>query len=582
MQKFRIVPVCLVLTCLVLAFLAVCDRIDDLEAENSAPEILLFSREPGHYDWGETVTMFVVAIDADNDSLLFRWDIAGGSPTSSRNDTILWTAPDQDGDIIAMVWVSDRIDSVFSADTLSVYANPQLTVTPDLLDFGSSTDTLMLRLGNSGTGRLSFTLEKNADWLELSLSEGVLRGQADADQSGGTEATQEDITAVAKRSGLAPGTYEDDIRIRTDTDSITMVHIQMAVSDDALKVSTFTLDFGRETSELTFTMTNDGTQPVLWEAAGSGNWITVVPDTGTITDTQDISVRVTRDSSLFADLYTGSVDITSTGGDASVEVRMEVPESVTARKFRDDFSGDLSGWSAGEYGDAWIDNDVLHLTCSNSGYYGSLYHEFESTVQATYVIECAAAMPETVPDEAQFTIILITDDTGMPAIPYLRFVVSPGQTENWSLQAFLVTDVSAGWYYLSDLSHGYSEWLDDAFGSWQDISWEIDDQSDIHIDFGNENGEFFTSSELTDLENLFQQEISTGLVRFGFQATYDLDMMFDNVTVVAGTAGGGGRNAKPVFLRSRKGYPGRVAESSPEEKMTQIQTIREALGSIRK
>lgn len=80
---------------------------------------------------------------------------------------------------------------------------PTLSISSGLLDFGSTTDTLPLVLGNSGGGGLTVTdLLPSAAWITLDAS---------AVPTGGLGT----YSVLVNRIGLSPGTYAETLRITT-------------------------------------------------------------------------------------------------------------------------------------------------------------------------------------------------------------------------------------------------------------------------------------------------------------------------------------------------------------------------------
>jgi alpha-tubulin suppressor-like RCC1 family protein len=100
-----------------------------------------------------------------------------------------------------------------------------------------------------------------------------------------------------------------------------------------LSLSTTTLDFGEMQFTKTFDIENSGNDTLTWSAAASttdgGDWIEVTPAGGTTApDNTDAVTLVVSRSGLSEDTYTGTVSITSDGGDATVTVTMSVPSAA--------------------------------------------------------------------------------------------------------------------------------------------------------------------------------------------------------------------------------------------------------------
>ncbi|MCD6220330.1 hypothetical protein J7K43_08120, partial [Candidatus Calescamantes bacterium] len=97
-----------------------------------------------------------------------------------------------------------------------------------------------------------------------------------------------------------------------------------------LDVDPTSLNFGTTETEMTFDITNKGTGELNWNIGdpaynqGDG-WITSInPTSGsTTTETDTVTVTVSREG-LPVGVYTAQIPVTSNGGDANVDVRMEV------------------------------------------------------------------------------------------------------------------------------------------------------------------------------------------------------------------------------------------------------------------
>lgn len=90
----------------------------------------------------------------------------------------------------------------------------------------------------------------------------------------------------------------------------------------ALDVSNTSLDFGAAKTHLTFKLVNSGSGSMNWSITDDRSWLSVKPFGGkTSQDTILIIVEVDR-SNLTPNKYTGTVKITSDGGDTAIAVTM--------------------------------------------------------------------------------------------------------------------------------------------------------------------------------------------------------------------------------------------------------------------
>ena len=104
----------------------------------------------------------------------------------------------------------------------------------------------------------------------------------------------------------------------------------MESNSPELTESPATLDLGLESESMIFTVTNSGNAVLDWQAASlpEQTWITSCsPSTGSLDadETQQISVTVDRNVVADGD-YQGTIEVSSNGGAATVEVKMVVTQ----------------------------------------------------------------------------------------------------------------------------------------------------------------------------------------------------------------------------------------------------------------
>jgi len=116
--------------------------------------------------------------------------------------------------------------------------------------------------------------------------------------------------------------------------------------DPELKVEPNELDFGTEATQKEFTIQNvgdddgifkSGVKTLEYDIATNDSWISSNPTSGESDGGKDyITVTIDR-TSLIIGNNTGEIDITSNGGNATVNVKAEKEKTVTGR-WRNDFS----------------------------------------------------------------------------------------------------------------------------------------------------------------------------------------------------------------------------------------------------
>ena len=118
-------------------------------------------------------------------------------------------------------------------------------------------------------------------------------------------------------------TGNDDYEVN-DIINITFDTSSTPPSPATLAVNPNTLDFGIENSQLSFTITNSGTEPLIWSLSLSQNWLSATPTTGQISNsTQTVIINVDR-TGLTPTSYSGIINIDSNAGVQTVNVSMIV------------------------------------------------------------------------------------------------------------------------------------------------------------------------------------------------------------------------------------------------------------------
>ncbi|MBC8185658.1 BACON domain-containing protein, partial [candidate division KSB1 bacterium] len=202
--------------------------------------------------------------------------------------------------------------------TVSVSASkevPDLSVSPQSLDFGSSETDKSFFIMNSGTGTLTWNVSDDKDWITVNPA------------SGSTSFETDQLNVTVDRANLAAGIHTGTITVTSNGGTETIsVTASKEVPD--LFVSTTSLDFGSSVTNGSFNITNRGSGTLTWSVGADRTWINVDPaDGSTTTETDPVSVTVDL-SSLGAGTYTGTITVTSNGGTATISVTAskEVPD----------------------------------------------------------------------------------------------------------------------------------------------------------------------------------------------------------------------------------------------------------------
>jgi hypothetical protein len=114
---------------------------------NNPPEIIEVTVEPSTIMIGESCTISVLAIDEDDDTLTYSYDVNDGIITGFGS-TVIWNAPGYQGTFEISVTVSDNIDEIEENITVEVKANAppfldNIKISPDAI-YNSGDETILI------------------------------------------------------------------------------------------------------------------------------------------------------------------------------------------------------------------------------------------------------------------------------------------------------------------------------------------------------------------------------------------------------------------------------------------------------
>jgi uncharacterized membrane protein len=226
-----------------------------------------------------------------------------------------------------------------SASLQFTVTSSQLVVNPTALNFGSvevgRTVKLLVTVNNLGGASLHWTATvegSHTNWLTLSKNSGVL----------GTNGANETVIVTANTNGLTVGSHYATLHFHSNNGDVLIIANIHVVSvgqigqHAILNVSQQSLDFGQlqegQSAQKSVSIANLGNLPLQWQASvdtASANWLSLSTNKGTVQQgavPQTVQVNVDT-SGLAAGSYSGTVNITSNGGNAQVKVRLVVKAS---------------------------------------------------------------------------------------------------------------------------------------------------------------------------------------------------------------------------------------------------------------
>ena len=193
---------------------------------------------------------------------------------------------------------------------------PELTVSNNSLNFGSSSTSLTFNVINSGIETLTYNMIYTANWLSVNPTSGSATSETDV------------MTVTVDRAGLAYGNYFETITVASNANSAT-IDVMMIVADPSnpqLSAYPSTIDFGTNSTEETFNITNSGSGMLTWNITDDKSWISVNPQSGiTESETDEITVTIDR-LGQSPGTYPGVITISSDGGNQNISVSMTIPD----------------------------------------------------------------------------------------------------------------------------------------------------------------------------------------------------------------------------------------------------------------
>ncbi|HEO70068.1 MAG TPA: VWA domain-containing protein, partial [Candidatus Hydrogenedentes bacterium] len=195
---------------------------------------------------------------------------------------------------------------------------PILSASPAMLDFGEDSTSNTLTITNSGGDRLMWTvtIPNDTAWLAFDTLEGsALAGSHNL------------IRVTVNRASLPPGEYAATVLIASNGGNIDYT-VAMSVPGPRILVTPSPLIFGPLETRKPLTVRNlgDTAQTLVWSIDnGYPHWLSFdMEQNVTTTDPNVVQVSVNR-RGLSESGYEGRIRFSSNGGDATVNVTLEVP-----------------------------------------------------------------------------------------------------------------------------------------------------------------------------------------------------------------------------------------------------------------
>jgi hypothetical protein len=167
-------------------------------------------------------------------------------------------------------------------------------------------------------GTLQWTVTETSDWLDIAPNNGTTSDELDQ------------ITVSVDRTCLNYGNHTTQLQISSNGGEVYVDVLLVVVNPNApqLTIDMPDIDFGDRETSRQFNISNTGTGNLIWSITEGYNWLGVTPTNGsTSNETEAVIITVSRND-LEQDVYSANLSVTSNGGNVSINIRMEVSDSV--------------------------------------------------------------------------------------------------------------------------------------------------------------------------------------------------------------------------------------------------------------
>jgi len=194
---------------------------------------------------------------------------------------------------------------------LKKLAPAELNVSPLVLDFGETINSLPVNISNTGEDELQWeVVSVSESWISSGIDEGTTNSETD------------EVRIYVSRAGLAIGDYSGSVVIGDKVNGTTVtVELTMVVTQPVLDVSETDLDFGEVETVKTCIVSNAGGGMLTWSASENAAWLNVLPSGGGLEagSSTEVTLTVLR-SALSSGTNEVVVTFDSDGGTSEVRV----------------------------------------------------------------------------------------------------------------------------------------------------------------------------------------------------------------------------------------------------------------------
>lgn len=195
--------------------------------------------------------------------------------------------------------ISDGIkEQTVTVKATKVEEKAEMKIEPTLLDFGHSSTELPLTVSNTGKAELKYTVSGiSANYITVSPMEGSVA-------AGGNQVLQVKLDRETMPENanttfiISDGTTQESITIKATKPVAKM------------EISPLSLDFGEETTEKVFTISNTGTAELTWNiTVPTGTGLTVSETSGVTKPAETKQITVTLDRSIMPETLNTTIEV---------------------------------------------------------------------------------------------------------------------------------------------------------------------------------------------------------------------------------------------------------------------------------
>jgi len=186
-------------------------------------------------------------------------------------------------------FISDFAGTAVVEVYMNVGSHPVIGINQSALSFSADTKTVSLKIKNTGTGMLEWSIGEKPAWLSFSNSGGyLLKGEEDV------------VVVECNQNGMNADTYTYDLKISSNSEKeLAAIPVQMVVPEIVrMEALTTSILFDYFSTRKTVLLTNIGNQSVNWSVASKPSYFSVSPASGTLAkgDTTSITINIDRSS----------------------------------------------------------------------------------------------------------------------------------------------------------------------------------------------------------------------------------------------------------------------------------------------